>query len=37
MVEIIANDVDTWPDEIQTVLDYIQTPTIIIPVITALW
>lgn len=37
MVDIITHDVDTWPSIVQTVVEYVQTATIIIPVITVLW
>lgn len=36
MVAIILNEIDRWPLVIRTVFDYMQTATVVIPVLTLL-
>lgn len=37
MFTILMQEIETWPQAVQTVINYIQTPTIFVPVILLLW
>lgn len=37
MIKIFSLEVETWPKLLQSVLQYIQTPTVILSLIALLW
>lgn len=37
MLAILTNEIATWPNVIRTIIAYLQTPTIIVPLICTIW
>ena len=37
MMDVIINEINTWPDVVQEAIGYIQTSAVIIPLIILLW
>ena len=37
MLAILTNEVATWPNVLRTIVGYLQTPTIIVPLVCTIW
>ena len=37
MMDVIINEIHTWPDIVQDAIQYIQTSAVIVPLIILLW